>query len=224
MSVSPRFILCAIVAVFLSACGGGKAPPPVQTAEGPKPAAVVEDTRPVVVAFGDSLSAGYGLEPGKSFPDDVQRLIDGAKLSWQVVNMGVSGDTTTDGVVRLATVLAVNPKIVIVEFGGNDGLRGLPVTTTEKNLAEIIEAIQKSGAKVVIAGMSLPRNYGPEYIQSFEKVYQSLAKRYKATLIPFLLDGVGGNPALMQADGIHPTAEGAEIVARTVMQYLKPLL
>ena len=138
--------------------------------------------------------------------------------------MGVSGDTTTDGVVRLATVLAVNPKIVIVEFGGNDGLRGLPVTTTEKNLAEMIEAIQKSGAKVVIAGMSLPRNYGPEYIQSFEKIYQSLAKKYKATLIPFLLDGVGGNPALMQADGIHPTAEGAEIVARTVMQYLKPLL
>ena len=217
-----RIVLGVAVVALLGACGRGKDAPPVQASRPAAPVAV-EDLRPVIVAFGDSLSAGYGLEPGKSFPDDVQRLIEGGKLNWHVVNMGVSGDTTTDGVVRLPAVLAVHPKIVIVEFGGNDGLRGLPVTTTENNLAEMIEGIQGSGARVVIAGMSLPRNYGPEYILSFEQVFQRLAKNYKATLIPFLLDGVGGNPALMQADGIHPTAEGAEIVARTVMQYLKPL-
>ena len=220
---STRIVFGVAVVALLGACGGGKEAPSVQAARPAVPAAV-EDLRPVIAAFGDSLSAGYGLDPGKSFPDGVQRLIDARKLNWHVVNMGVSGDTTTDGVVRLPAVLAVHPKIVIVEFGGNDGLRGLPVTTTEKNLAEMIEGIQGAGAKVVIAGMSLPRNYGPEYILSFEQVFQRLAKKYKATLVPFLLDGVGGNPALMQADGIHPTADGAEIFSRTVMQYLKPQL
>lgn len=176
------------------------------------------------MAFGDSLSAGFGVEPGKSYPDDVQRLLNAAGYHYRVVNLGVSGDTTTDGVERLSNVLAVHPAIVILEFGGNDGLRGLPVTSTEKNLATMIEALRKSGAKILLAGMTLPRNYGPEYIHSFEQVYVDLAKKYHLERIPFLLEGVGGHPDLMQADGIHPTAQGAKIVAATVMRYLQPLL
>jgi acyl-CoA thioesterase I len=121
-------------------------------------------------------------------------------------------------------VLAVHPAIVLLEFGGNDGLRGLPVASTQKNLATMIESLQMSGARVVLAGMTLPRNYGPEYIHSFEQVYIDLAMKYHLIRIPFLLEGVGGHPDLMQADGIHPTALGAEIVARNVMNYLRPLL
>jgi acyl-CoA thioesterase-1 len=162
------------------------------------------------------------VEPGKSYPDDLQRLIDQSGYKYKVVNLGISGETTTDGIERLPVLLALHPAIVILEFGGNDGLRGLPVASTEKNLGQMIEAFQKAGSKVILAGMTLPRNYGPEYIQSFEQVYAGLAKRYKVTLIPFLLEGVGGNALLTQPDGIHPTAQGAEIVARTVMRYLEP--
>jgi acyl-CoA thioesterase I len=182
------------------------------------------DTRPVIAAFGDSLSAGYGVEPGKSFPDDLQRLIDAAGFRYHVVNLGVSGDTTTDGVERLPSVLAAHPAIVILEFGGNDGLRGLPVTSARKNFAQMIEALQKTHIEILLAGMTLPRNYGPEYIRSFEQIYIDLAKQYKVARIPFLLEGVGGHPELTQSDGIHPTAEGAAIVARTVMKYLLPML
>jgi acyl-CoA thioesterase-1 len=178
----------------------------------------------VIAAFGDSLSAGFGAEPGKSFPDFVQRLLDQAGYRYRVFNAGVSGDTTSDGVERLPEVIALHPVIVILEFGGNDGLRGLPVTTTKANLTQMIEGLQKSGAKVLLAGMTLPPNYGPEYIASFEKVYVELAAQYKIPRIPFLLDGVGGVQRLMQRDGIHPTAQGNAIVGKTVFGYLEPML
>jgi acyl-CoA thioesterase-1 len=178
----------------------------------------------VIATFGDSISAGFGVDPGQSFPDDLQRLIDEAGFHYRVVNMGVSGDTTTDGVERLPSVLALKPAIAVVEFGGNDGLRGQPVEAAETNLGRIIEALQGQGAKVVLAGMTLPRNYGPEYIRSFEQMYVDLSKRYRVVRIPFLLDGVGGVSSLMQPDGLHPTAQGAQIVARTVMKYIAPLL
>jgi acyl-CoA thioesterase I len=194
-------------------------------AEGPGPATIApSDGRPVIAAFGDSLSAGFGAEPGKSFPDYVQRLIDHAGYGYRIYNAGVSGDTTSDGVERMPEVIALHPAIVILEFGGNDGLRGLPVTTTKANLAQMIEGLQKSEAKVLLAGMTLPRNYGAEYITSFEKVYEELAARYKVPRIPFLLDGVGGVSRLMQRDGIHPTAQGNAIVAKTVFRYLEPML
>ena len=216
--------------VAFTACGSRNSPQPeeqTQTAR-PEPARAprpqLPDTRPVIAAFGDSLSAGFGVEPGKSFPDDIQRMLDADGYSYHVVNLGVSGDTTTDGVERLPNVLAVHPAIVLLEFGGNDGLRGLPVASTEQNLATMIESLQKSDAQVVLAGMTLPRNYGPEYIHSFEQVYVDMAKKYRFVRIPFLLEGVGGHPDLMQADGIHPTATGAEIVARNIMSYLRPLL
>jgi acyl-CoA thioesterase-1 len=193
------------------------APPP---AGAPTPT----DTRPVIVAFGDSLSAGFGADPGKSFPDFLQKDLTAAGLRWRVVNAGVSGNTTLDGVSRLSEVLAYKPRVTIVEFGGNDGLRGLPITSTRANLEQIIEALKAAGSDVLLAGMTLPPNYGPDYIKSFQQIYVQLAAKYKLTRIPFLLSDVAIHPELMQRDGIHPTAEGNEIVAKTVMRYLRPLL
>jgi acyl-CoA thioesterase-1 len=136
----------------------------------------------------------------------------------------VSGDTTTDGVSRLSEVLAYKPRVTIVEFGGNDGLRGLPIATTRANLEQIVETLESAGSRVLLAGMTLPPNYGPDYIKSFEQIYVDLAAKYKLTRIPFLLDGVAIHPELMQRDRIHPTAQGNEMVAKTVMRYLRPLL
>ena len=178
----------------------------------------------MLVAFGDSLTAGFGADPGKSYPDVLQKEIDSHGLHWRVVNAGVSGDTTTDGLGRVGEVLAYKPRVVIVEFGGNDGLRGLPLATTRANLDHIIDALRGAGAQVVLAGMTLPPNYGPDYIRPFERIYKDLAAKYKLPLIPFLLEGVGGHRELMQADGLHPTAEGNAIVARNVMKIVAPVL
>jgi len=180
--------------------------------------------RPVIVAFGDSLTAGFGAEPGASYPDFLQKELLQAGLGWRVVNAGVSGDTTTDALNRVGEVLAHKPRIVILEFGGNDGLRGLPIATTRANLEQIVVQLRKAGATVVLAGMTLPPNYGPDYIGSFEQIYRDLATKYKLTRIPFLLDSVATHRDLMQRDGIHPTGPGNALVAKTVMRYLKPLL
>lgn len=182
------------------------------------------DTRPVIVAFGDSLSAGYGAEPGKSFPDFLQKDLDAAGLHWRVLNAGVSGNTTTDGLDRIQEVLARKPRITILEFGGNDGLRGLPLETTRDNLTQMIHTLEAAGSKVLIAGMTLPPNYGSDYITKFGQIYVDLAKKYSVPRIPFLLSDVVFKPGMMQQDGIHPTAEGNQIVAQTVMHYLKPML
>jgi len=238
MAVSLRLMLRAAVpvaafAVSLAGCANRGAEQPASTVQpqpaAPSPPALKQvpqpaDSRPIIAAFGDSISAGFGVEAGKSFPDDLQRLLDAAGHRYHVVNLGVSGDTTTDGLERLPAVLAIHPAIVIVEFGGNDGLRGLPVTAAEQNLVSIIEALQKAHIKILLAGMTLPRNYGPEYIHSFDQMYVNVATRYKLERIPFLLEGVGGHPDLTQPDGIHPTAEGAAIVSYTVFKYLKTLL
>jgi acyl-CoA thioesterase-1 len=221
-------MLTLVLVVSLTSCGHREEqeiPSHTQVQVSPQNAPPQQtDTRPVIAAFGDSLSAGFGVEAGKSYPDDLQRLLDAAGYGYRVANLGVSGDTTTDGVERLPSVLAIHPAIVILEFGGNDGLRGLPVTSAEKNFATMIEALQGAKIQILLAGMTLPRNYGPEYIQSFEKMYVDLATQYKLARVPFLLDGVGGHPDLTQPDGIHPTAQGAKIVATNVMKYLKPLL
>jgi acyl-CoA thioesterase-1 len=199
---------------------------PAAPAESPAPPAPARapDNRPVIVAFGDSLSAGHGADPGKSYPDFLQNELNGRGYQYRVVNAGISGDTTTDGLERVGIVTALKPAIVIVEFGGNDGLRGLPVATTRGNLEQIITTLQKAGTKIVLAGMTLPPNYGPEYIQSFSGIYRDLARQYHLPLIPFLLSGVGGNASLMQRDGIHPTAEGNAIVAKNVFEILQPVL
>jgi acyl-CoA thioesterase-1 len=178
----------------------------------------------VIVAFGDSLTAGFGAEPGNSYPDYLQKDLDNRGLKWRVVNAGVSGDTTTDGLNRLDEVLRPKPRIVIVEFGGNDGLRGLPIETTRANLEQIVTTLRDSGATVVLAGMTLPPNYGPDYIRQFEQVYKDLGAKYRLTRIPFLLEGVATRPELMQRDHLHPTAQGNAMVAETVLRYLMPLL
>jgi len=185
---------------------------------------VQKDSRHVLVAFGDSLTAGFGAEPGRSYPDYLQRDIDRKGYPWRVVNAGISGDTTTDGLGRLPDVVAQKPEIVILELGANDGLRGLPITATRANLERMIKEFQTAGAKVVLAGMTLPPNYGPDYIKPFENTYKDVAAQYKTTLIPFLLAGVGGHPELMQSDGLHPTAAGNRRVAENVMAGIEPLL
>jgi len=191
----------------------------------PPPApALSTDQRPVIACFGDSLTAGFGLETGQSFPDLLQTELNRDGYHYRVANLGVSGDTSQDGLARLSIALEEKPAIAIVELGANDGLRGEPVATTENNLAQIIEAFRKAGARVVLAGITLPPNYGPEYIRRFEAMYRDLAARYKLKLIPFLLEGVGGHEDLMQRDGLHPNASGARIVARTVFQALQPML
>ena len=179
----------------------------------------------VLVVFGDSLSAGYGLPAGQSFPDDMQRTLNKEGYGWRVVNLGISGDTTQGGVSRIRSAVRLNPAVVVLELGGNDGLRGLPLKVTRQNLETMIIAFQEVGAKVVLAGMTLPPNYGPDYIKSFESIYKDLAAKYKLKLIPFLLaDIVTPDLRYLQRDGIHPTAEGAEIVAGTVLKAVKPLL
>jgi acyl-CoA thioesterase-1 len=223
-----RFIPLAL-AVALCACSKSteqsSAPPPTQPEpKDPAPAAA-PDNRKVLAVFGDSISAGFGLEPGQSFPDDLQKKLDALSYTWHVVNLGISGDTTEGGVERMDSAVSLKPKIVLLELGGNDGLRGLPLAVTRKNLETMVETFQNAGARVVLAGMTLPPNYGPDYIRGFEKIYKDLAAKYRLTFIPFLLsDIVTSDLRYIQRDGIHPTAEGAEIVSGTVFRAVKPLL
>ena len=206
------------------------APAPVQpktsaAPAGPPPADTpVSDSRPVIMCFGDSLTAGYGAEPGESYPDDLQKLLDAQGYHYRVANAGVSGETTKDGVERVDHVAAKHPKIVVLEFGGNDGLRGLPLEQTQSNLATMIETLQKSGAQVVLAGISLPPEYGPDYIAKINAIYPALAKKYHVRLLPFLLKDVYGVPGDMQEDGHHATAKGNKQVAVNVEKLIKPLL
>ena len=160
------------------------APPPVST--------ISNDTRPAIVAFGDSLTAGYGADQGNSYPDYLQKLLDTRNFQYRVVNMGISGNTTKDGVDRLKDVLAVKPELVIVEFGGNDGLRGLPISSTRENLDTIVRELKQNNIPVVLAGITLPPNYGPVYVDQFNKTYVEISEKYKVPMMPFLLKGVFG--------------------------------
>lgn len=182
------------------------------------------ETRPEIVFLGDSLTAGLGLDTPLSFPSLIQQRLDERGLPFAVVNAGVSGDTSAGGLRRLEWSLQGNPRVLIVALGGNDGLRGLPPDELKKNLAAIIEAGQRAGLQVILAGMEAPPNNGPDYTARFRRVYPELAKTYDIPLIPFLLDGVAGDPALNQADGIHPNPEGARRVADTVWSALEPVL
>lgn len=186
--------------------------------------AVADDDRPRIVAFGDSLTAGLGVAQEEAYPARLQRRLDERGLRYRVINAGVSGDTTAGGLRRVDWVLKSRPEFVILELGGNDGLRGLNLQQTKANLAEIVQRCQAASVKVILAGMKLPPNYGADYIKGFEAIYPALAKRYRLTLIPFFLDGVAGSASLNQADGIHPTSEGYRIIADKVLETLAPLL
>src|SRR5438552_8710257 len=189
-------------------------------AQGP-PAA---DSRPVILAFGDSLSAGYGVPRGSGYPEQLQRRLDQRGYRYRVVNMGISGDTTSGGRARIKAGLDLKPSIVILELGANDGLRGLPLKQTQANLEEMITAFKKSGATVVLAGMTLPRNYGAVYVRSFEYLFRNLARKLNVPLIPFFLEGVDGNPKLTLDDYLHPNADGYVIVTDNVLKTVEPLL
>lgn len=179
-----------------------------------------------VLFYGDSITAGYGLDPDEAFPALIQKKIDTAKLPWRVVNAGLSGETTAGGVRRLDWILRQKVDIFIIELGGNDGLRGLPAEVTRTNLETMIERIRAKypDVKVVLAGMQMPTNMGTDYTRAFAAIYPELAEKHRTALIPFLLEDVGGIPEMNQPDGIHPTAAGHVKVAETVWKVLQPLL
>lgn len=179
-----------------------------------------------ILFFGNSLTAGYGLEPSQAFPALIQQKIDALKLPYQTINAGLSGETSAGGLRRIDWLLNRKVDILVLELGANDGLRGIPLDDTRKNLQEIIARTKKKypQAQIVIAGMMVPPNLGQDYSQQFRRLFVELARENKAALIPFLLDGVGGVPELNLPDGIHPTAKGHEKVAENVWRVLQPLL
>lgn len=190
---------------------------------GAAPAAAARPgSRPRIVCLGDSLTAGLGLRPDEAYPALLQRRLDERGLHYEVVNAGVSGDTSAGGLRRLEWALDGDVRVLVVALGGNDALRGLPPRDLARNLAAIIERALARSIRVILAGMEAPPNNGEEYTREFRAVFTALARRYPVTLIPFLLKDVAGEPALNQPDGIHPNAQGARIMAETVWEALAP--
>ncbi len=191
-------------------------------AEGASPS--VSDSRPRIVAFGDSLTAGLGVQANDSYPAQLQRRLDSLGYHYRVINAGVSGDTTAGGLRRVSWILSSKPELVILELGANDGLRGLRIDETHNNLHRIISQLQEARVLVILAGMKLPPNYGQDYTTQFETMYRTLVKEHQLPFIPFFLEGVGGTPSLNQADGIHPTSEGYQVVVEHLLKVLRPVL
>jgi acyl-CoA thioesterase-1 len=178
----------------------------------------------VIVALGDSLTAGLGVAADEAYPAVLEARLKREGFDYRVVNAGVSGDTSAGGLRRLDWALRLKPDIVIVALGANDGLRGQPPAALRDNLTRIVERARAAGARVLLAGMRVPPNYGDDYARAFAAVYPTVARATGAALAPFLLDGVAGDPRLNQPDGIHPTAEGQRVIAERIWPYLKPLL
>jgi len=222
----PAALLLLLVGLMLFNCSCDKSKN--QTTLEPErvspPEIKTQDDRPVIAAFGNSLTAGQGVEADLNYPSQLQKKSDAEGYRYKIVNAGVSGDTSNQGLNRLQSILDLQPQIVIVELGANDGLRGIPASATRQNLETIVARLQAAGAKVVLAGMQVPPNYGPQYTGAFRNIFKDVAKRYGTALIPFFLEGVGGNATLNQEDGIHPTAAGYKIVAENVWKVLKPML
>lgn len=218
-------LFCGVTA--LGACSannsstapGGTAPQAAAPAQPPPAKSVAK-----IVAFGDSLTAGYGLSESESYPALLEKKLKADGFNYEVVNAGVSGDTSAGGLRRIDWALEGDVKLVILELGANDILRGQPIPAMRQNLAKIIERIQARGATVLLAGMEAPTSSGVEYRKDVHEAFTSLAREYGVAYLPFLLDRVAGIDSLNQRDGIHPNAEGARIVAENVYQALKPLL
>lgn len=177
-----------------------------------------------IVCLGDSLTAGQGVDEDQAFPAVMQRLAAADKLDWTVVNAGVSGDTSAGGLRRVAWLVKGKPDWVFIALGANDGLRGQPASATHDNLVAMVGRFRAAGVKVALGGMRLPTNYGEDYRTAFAAVFPQVAQEHTVPLLPFLLEGVGGVPRLNQADGIHPTVEGQELLARSVYTFLRPLV
>lgn len=212
--------------VFLSlclfACSGGDArspavPSAASSHRAPADRAAPSAPAPLVVFLGDSLTAGLGLEVEEAYPARVAEALDAQGVPARVLNAGVSGDTTAGGLARLDWLLAQRPALVVVALGANDGLRGQPLESIDQNLRAIVTRVRAAGARVVLAGMQMPPNYGPEYTRGFRELYPRIARELDVPLIPFLLDGVAAVPQLNQPDGIHPTAEGQRRIAGIVL-------
>jgi acyl-CoA thioesterase-1 len=205
--VCPRFIFLCLLIVFTAA-------------------SKFTDEPKVVLFFGDSLSAGLGIDPAQAFPALIQKKIDSAKWNFKVINAGLSGETSAGGLRRADWLLRQKVDVLVLELGGNDALRGIDVETTKKNLQGIIDAAKAKHptVKIVLAGMQAPPNMGQSYAKAFQSIYPDLAKKNNVPLIPFLLEGIGGNPKLNLPDGIHPTPEGHKIVSEVVWKTLSPVL
>jgi len=234
MSLRNRQFLFSIVFLFLlfTSCGNDNSSKEENTTEESKTEEnsnnnqTSEKGKKTILFFGNSLTAGYGLEPSQAFPALIQAKIDSLGLNYEVIPGGLSGETTAAGVDRIEWMLEQKVDILIVELGGNDGLRGIDPDETRKNLQTIIDKAKKKypDIQIILAGMETPPNMGQAYVKKFRKVFPEIAKKNEAVLIPFLLENVGGIPELNLPDGIHPTAEGHQIVAETVWKYLEPLL
>jgi acyl-CoA thioesterase-1 len=223
-TISPVILLLVATTFFTFSCN--------QKQETEKKVTSTADKKPEkqkkknILFYGNSLTAGYGLDEDESFPSLIQNKIDSLNLNYRVINGGLSGETTASGLSRLDWFLEDRPEVFILELGGNDGLRGIPLAETRKNLNAIISSVSSRfpATKILLAGMQIPPNMGQEYAEEFRKMYAEIATKQEVEIIPFLLEGVAGNPDLNLPDGIHPTSEGQKIVARTVWKHLRPLL
>lgn len=220
-----------ICAVLMASCGADnnksnerQVPPPAVAKTAPmQPTSSTKN----ILFFGNSLTAGYGVDPSEAFPALIQQKLDSTNMPYSVINGGVSGETSAGGNQRIQFVLKQQPiDVFILELGANDGLRGIPITETKKNLQSIIDKVKGKypDAKLVLAGMQIPPNMGQAYASEFRQLYPDLAATNNMTLIPFLLESVGGEAHLNQSDGIHPTAEGHRIIAHNVWQQLANIL
>lgn len=224
-----KFCYFSFFIVILS-CGSDKSKKEKTPVETPIETEINKEennTTKTILIFGDSLTAGYGLDDvNEAFPAIIQTKIDSLSLDYTVINSGVSGETTAGGKSRINWVLNQKIDVFILELGANDGLRGVPLTETRENLQAIIDAVHKKNAatKIIVAGMQLPPNMGQDYISEFKTIFPELAKKNNLDLIPFLLKDVGGIPSLNQADGIHPTIEGHKILAKNVWAVLEYII
>ncbi|HJU43260.1 MAG TPA: arylesterase [Vicinamibacterales bacterium] len=221
-----RTIVLICVVVTVSSCGREPAPQATTSLklEAGPPASTVVTPKPRIVFLGDSLTAGLGLPSDQSYPSLIGKKLKENGYDYEIVNAGVSGDTSAGGVRRLDWSLEGDVRALVVALGANDGLRGLPTDEMKKNLERVLDRAKERNIPVVLAGMEAPPNNGPEYTREFRQVYADLAKEYDVRFVPFLLRGVAGNASLNQGDGIHPNARGAEMVADLVWPELEPLV
>jgi acyl-CoA thioesterase-1 len=185
---------------------------------------LIAQSRPVLVCYGDSITAGYGLKPGQAYSEFLQQKLDANGYRYKVDNQGTSGATTKDAVAGLHSMMLLHPEIVIVEFGGNDGLRGLPPDQTRRNLDTVLTTLEAAHIKILLAGITLPPNYGGDYIHAFEQVFRDLAAQHQIAFVPMIYKDLAHVPGTIQEDGIHPTVKGSQIIADTLFPALKPLL
>jgi len=216
------FYLLFVLAAWLTSCSASTEKK--QAEEGTQ---VVDSTaNKTILFFGNSLTAGYGIDPEEYFAGRIQTRLDSLKKEFRVINGGLSGETTAGGLSRLDWFLEEEPYLFVLELGGNDGLRGIALTETKKNLLAIVDKVQAKypNTKIILAGMQIPPNMGQEYTEEFKAIYPAVAKEKNIELIPFLLEGVAGNPDLNLPDGIHPTAEGHRLVMETLWPYISKAL